>query len=175
MVDINRLMYLLQYGSENEIEQALVEFIRETKDSKDEDRLRLLRRFFLGLLTEPKAKIKILALKALAKVGLWDNEILETVYELAKNDSRIDVREAAEKALLELLSNVEDRKSALKAVIKAIDKRKIRISPADVVEAVGIEVAKDLHDSDENLNPSEKDLLDFAIKYVQEKFKEKKN
>ncbi len=174
MVDINRLMYLLQYGSDNEIEQALIEFIKEVKENRNEERLRILRRFFLGLLTEPKARIKILALRALAKVGLWDNEILETVYELAKNDSRIDVREAAEKALLELLSNVEDRKSALRAVIKAIDKRKIRISPADVVEAVGIDVAKDLHDN-EDLNPSEKDLLDFAIKFVQEKFKEKEN
>ncbi len=167
MEEYKRLIELIRYGSEDELEKALIDFINKYW-GKSEDSVRAIRRLFYGIRFEPRRRVKKAFLRAIAETGIWDKEILDAVFSIARDDPEPEVKELAEKAALEALKKVDNKnkKEALIFLLRAIDRRLIYLSPMDIIKVVGANYARELL-NDESLSYNIKDLINFALKNIE--------
>jgi len=157
-------MIKIRYGDEDEAYEALCyvfeKILNEFEDDPSEG-FKKIKAISLRLLETPRAKIKKAVFRALAKIGFYDKELFEKAYEILLRDPDFEVRKKVEESIIEILKRTQKKKEALKDIIKAITEKGIRLSPVDVVKAVGIDVAKSLMNELEN---EEKNIIEFAIK-----------
>jgi len=167
MEEYKRIIEMIRYGSEEELERALIDFINKNKDN--EESMRAVRRLFYGVRFEPRRRVKKAFLRAIAKTGIWDEEILDTIFSIARDDPEPEVKELAEKAALEALKKVEDKhkRDAFIFLLKAIDRRLIYLSPIDLIKIVGVNYARKVLD-DEALQANLKELINFALENLNE-------
>lgn len=160
--EYRKIVELIRYGHEEELKNALVEFINQNKSS--EEGIRIIRRLFLGLRLEPRMRVKKIFLTAVAETAIWDPEVLDTVFLIARDDPEPELRELAEKVALKVLETADKKvkKDVFIFLLKAIDRRLIYISPTDLVRIGGLDLAREIM-NDERIGKNLKDLLQYGI------------
>lgn len=158
---------MIRYGSEEELEKTLIDFINKNKDS--EESIRVIRRLFYGIRFEPRKRVKKAFLKAVAKTGIWDKDVLDVIFAIARDDPEPEVRDLAEKAAIEGLKTVDNKhkRDLFIFLLKAVDRRLIYLSPIDVIKTVGVDYARKILE-DESLSVSLKELIIFALENIKE-------
>jgi len=164
--DYKRLIELIRYGTEDELRNALVSFIERNRGS--EEGMRTIRRIFLGLRLEPRLKIKKVFLMAVAETALWDPEILDTVFLIARDDPEPELRSLAEQVALRVLKNSDEKnkKEVFMFILRAIDRRLVYLSPIDLVKIVGESFVRKLLE-EEAIPRNLRELIEFGLSEVE--------
>ncbi len=157
-----RLMNLLRYGSEEEITNELSAFIKDFW--QNERGKRIIRRLCISAKVEPRSKIKRGVLKAFLSAPVWDDEIIDMIFFLSRNDPDVSVRELARKVILGIVNNLDEetRKKAVIRILRAINMGDIHINPMEIVRAMGVDNAVALIRNNE-VPASIKELLEYAL------------